>query len=1167
MSTTTMQFGPEWMRTKHQPRSQLPPSPPPSNAIPASGHSTYSALVSATPPAATERNDEVHPFRYSKDELLRIYQEGGGKGGLGLEVERWEGVVRDASAEPVALREMTEAEKKLFAGPLNSELRRRASQSADYISPLTTSGLERPRLAHNSAASANSPLRERFGGLKRRDSATGPTEASTLGIPRKPSLSSLQAPAMSPREASPRTKVGYTPSFDGVLNNGDSWIARRRTEASMKTGNVPGREAAEKQQGSRSSSILEEQEDSKHSGEDRSFFPASSPQPRQYSAVVGGMDSGASADRRDAFTNGSINSRAYGTDIGPPPGLIDLAAIEWSYKDPTGQVQGPFRADLMQKWYNDGYFSSDLPMKRVRYDTHWTTVAELVQRSNGENIFFSPLMAPTLSHGNDSPSQNLPAEHMFSEPFQPAPIRSLRTSTLESYLNAGSLASDSPSSSFGASHFGNPSPDPTSFGGRENKSYVGADLNGRMPGFALQDHTSIFGDRRPIGHEFPVNPLINEYQTALQPQGSSFGNVVRDRDNNFNSYTFNNSPASHDTWTASNIHASAFGHNREQGSDRLFSSLNTQTSVHLNQIQAHTEGNHQEPFPTIFNQDVIHDNDSLGDHNGQSPGPTDLLNYGHYDFSGQSFHNAQEMPPSRDLDEGPANTFGFRNLNVDTVISQPPRNISPTLPAQSPWEVLPDPSINQRPATVNAIPQPLANPDAQPVASTSQHSPWHRVDQNQTFNAQIPAPQIPSNLPTGGLGQHNRQEELSDALHNPSLGSLVQQRDTLPAPDSAPIEPAVLSPIRPSTRTSSNQQSSPDQITTGNSTPVPFVQKAAWAKEEEGKRKKGSNPSLNIREIQEAEAKKMESRKAAERQKDRSARATSTMDTKEDHQPFTTSWGLPTSQAGARGNITTREPLVATAQTPPSTHVWTTPLKQPIAKKTMKEIQEEEETRKRLVAKETPALVVPKKAHAETTKSAAAVFASSSNNAWTTVGPSGKTSAVLTSTLRPSAPTSSGSGVSAVPRVSSSPVLKAPPAPALKSRPSASKPDTLNETPSHEFLKWLSDSLKGLNSSVNVEEIVSMLLSFPLEPDASTLEIISDTIYSNSTTLDGRRFASDFVARRKADAHARSKSSSIPGKAAAKPVSIADVVKAAPKAAQPEWGFKVVNKKKKGGRS
>lgn len=140
-------------------------------------------------------------------------------------------------------------------------------------------------------------------------------------------------------------------------------------------------------------------------------------------------------------------------------------------------------------------------------------------------------------------------------------------------------------------------------------------------------------------------------------------------------------------------------------------------------------------------------------------------------------------------------------------------------------------------------------------------------------------------------------------------------------------------------------------------------------------------------------------------------------------------------------------------------------------------------------------------------------------------------------------------------------------------------------TPSHEFLKWLGDSLKGLNNSANgehiccliivnmltsytVEEIMSMLLSFPLDPDRSTVEIISDTIYANSTTLDGRRFAVEFVAKRKSDAMARlaclqGASNGI----TAKPVSIADVVKTVPKPSQPEWGFKVVNKKKKGGRS
>jgi len=73
-------------------------------------------------------------------------------------------------------------------------------------------------------------------------------------------------------------------------------------------------------------------------------------------------------------------------------------------------------------------------------------------------------------------------------------------------------------------------------------------------------------------------------------------------------------------------------------------------------------------------------------------------------------------------------------------------------------------------------------------------------------------------------------------------------------------------------------------------------------------------------------------------------------------------------------------------------------------------------------------------------------------------------------------------------------------------------------------MKWLNDSLKQLNTSVNYEEIASMLLSFPLDGDATTAEIISELIYDNSTTLDGRRFAQEFITRRRADATSKKKS-------------------------------------------
>ena len=111
MTTTTMHFGPEWMRTKQAP-TRTNPSPPLTTSA-ATGASSYSALVTPATQAPPEKRDLAHPFRYSKEDLIRIYKEGGGKGGLGLEVERWEGIVREIGYEPVGLKEMSEAEKKV----------------------------------------------------------------------------------------------------------------------------------------------------------------------------------------------------------------------------------------------------------------------------------------------------------------------------------------------------------------------------------------------------------------------------------------------------------------------------------------------------------------------------------------------------------------------------------------------------------------------------------------------------------------------------------------------------------------------------------------------------------------------------------------------------------------------------------------------------------------------------------------------------------------------------------------------------------------------------------------------------------------------------------------------------------------------------------------------
>ena len=93
-----------------------------------------------------------------------------------------------------------------------------------------------------------------------------------------------------------------------------------------------------------------------------------------------------------------------------------------------------------------------------------------------------------------------------------------------------------------------------------------------------------------------------------------------------------------------------------------------------------------------------------------------------------------------------------------------------------------------------------------------------------------------------------------------------------------------------------------------------------------------------------------------------------------------------------------------------------------------------------------------------------------------------------------------------------------------------------------------------------------MLLTFPVDPPASErqgqLEIIADTVYSNSSTLDGRRFAQEFCARRKADSK-RPSAPTANGNVPAKATSLAEVLKTQPKPQSIDTGFKVVKGKNK----
>ncbi len=341
--------------------------------------------------------------------------------------------------------------------------------------------------------------------------------------------------------------------------------------------------------------------------------------------------------------------------------------------------------------------------------------------------------------------------------------------------------------------------------------------------------------------------------------------------------------------------------------------------------------------------------------------------YNQYDIAGQpAFQNVQEEPLAplvRDLaDNNPQSDTltAFRNLNIDSTPSKSPHTSTasfPPAPIQSPWKTLTGLSTSS--IASHASPAPISswNPEPSPIAT-----PEHK-------DTVVTTP-----LPNNADGSSNGVVPQNDLEVSPEPHVPVKMQKKVASPATKKASSKDTLDTAPVFETSVPQSTQSVAAVPPVTTPAPqepfatIAPKTAWAKEEEPAKKKSTAPSISLREIQEAEAKKLESRKAAEREKEKVARASTVVDSKEDIQPFIASWGLPTSQTGLRASVPIREAAPPAVQTPIAAPVWTTPVKQPTAKKSMKEIQEEEEIRKKFAAKEVAvAQAAAKRGYAEST--------------------------------------------------------------------------------------------------------------------------------------------------------------------------------------------------------
>ena len=281
------------------------------------------------------------------------------------------------------------------------------------------------------------------------------------------------------------------------------------------------------------------------------------------------------------------------------------------------------------------------------------------------------------------------------------------------------------------------------------------------------------------------------------------------------------------------------------------------------------------------------------------------------------------------------------------------------------------------------------------------------------------------------------------------------------------------------------------------------------------------NPSKTLEEIQQEEKSKRENELKERRRLEENDRLLASR--------LALQEALPTVNVNGKKTIVSLSALSNASAKPklPSNSTWAINAVSPqLPTKSLDEIQKEELEAARK-QEEAAAVAKVQKSIAEAISNQQKTFAtsianenSSTDNAWTivskklrptiaTVSSTSKENVTKSSTLNPSSLRSMSAPMhsTTVAKPAAASAMSSYVAPTVPSVSISSFPP-----PVVDFLGWSRTQLTGLYSTVNKEDVLQIMMQLPVGTE--TQEIIADTIYSNSGTMDGRRFASEFMKKR-----------------------------------------------------
>ncbi|KAF5867017.1 hypothetical protein ETB97_006863 [Aspergillus alliaceus] len=743
--------------------------------------------------------------------------------------------------------------------------------------------------------------------------------------------------------------------------------------------------------------------------------------------------------------------------------------MRWIYRDPQGNIQGPWTGLEMHDWFKAGFFSPDLQIKKLE-DPEFEPLAQLVRRiGNSREPFLVPQIG--IPHGPDpNPGhwQGNTTTGAAQPPF-PGSFPSFGTTLTAEQQNALERR-------------------------KQEEQYLMARQKEHLAQQQAMMKQMQFQGLPPTMHPHQLQHHSSAHSLHSQP---SFGSIA--------------SPVGFQPSPIQGPIQQQQQQQQQQQSQPLGGFFDAAAPIRPN------------PLPNVGPQLIGTD---LGNSQDQLPALLERLNVNRPDpfaFGSSAsfatrqpenlFHQQQVATMLQDRARLQQEQEQFDTSQGDSLFDQQAREerlrqFHALRAQEGEFGLRTSEGLPTHPAA-----GPSSQAEAEAMEDLSVDSSTAEVEQLTVADDNEPVLTLSQQVQKAASAQRQQQEQQEQEQQQ-------QSQTTNDTAWSIPSDPAMPQPFPPPPSASPlpapaaqrSRQNVAESLAANSrsqtQTPVeaPTTSVAPWAKEVHDIPK---GPSL--KEIQEAEA-----RSAAQREELAAAarRAQLLAEQERLSQVQVQTPGLPSTANWA----STGSPATPAS----SGSVWGNNKSQAAApsgaKKTLAQIQKEEEARKQraAAAAASAATAAPSPPAPSSTGKRYADLASKTpapnptpttpvnTGAWTTVGAGGKAKAP------PAAPSGPRSTTGTTPLVAS-PVK---PKPATISTPRAVTVNTaVPSNPNRaveEFTKWAKLALgKGLNSNINVDDFVQQLLFLPAEA-----EIISDSVYANSQTLDGRRFAEEFIRRR-----------------------------------------------------